>query len=350
MRAPGVVHAGAMASETSSARWWSRLPIEPFNLFIVGAVVLATLLPATGRAGDILGHVSTAAVVVLFFWQGAKLSPEQMKQGLVHVRLHVAVFAATYGFFPLLGILLRPLGLRLLPSETYDGVLFLCTSPSTIQTAVVFVAIARGNVPAALCAASLSSLAGVVLTPLWLRLLGVGTGTASVPWTAAWDLLLQLVLPLVLGQLARRWIARWIEGRRKLLQRYDQGTIVLIVYVAFSHAVAAGLWSALSPTDFVMLAVLDAVILALVLGFTTLLSRVLRFGKEDEITVVFCGSKKGLASGASIANVLFPAEVVGVLLIPLMVFHQLQLMAAAALAQRYARRSSGQQVEHQRSG
>jgi sodium/bile acid cotransporter 7 len=316
-----------------------RLPIEPFNLLIVAAVVLATLLPAGGSAAAGLHTASTLAVVLLFFWQGAKLSPEQLKQGLVHVRLHVAVFAATYGIFPLLGLALRPIALRALPPGTYDGVLFLCTSPSTIQTAVVFVAIARGNVPAALCAASLSSLAGVVLTPLWLRVLGVGVSHGAIPWSAAWDLLLQLVFPLVLGQVARRWIGAWVEGHRNALRLYDQGTIVLVVYVAFSRAVSEGLWRALSPLHFGVLVLVDMVILLCVLTATTLMSRALRFSKEDEITVVFCGSKKGLASGASIANVLFPQASVGVLLIPLMVFHQLQLMAAAALAQRYAKRS-----------
>lgn len=327
-----------------------KLPIEPFNLVILAAVALATLAPARGEVAAVLGRVSSLAVVVLFFWQGAKLSPEQLKAGLVHVRLHATVFAATYGVFPLLGLALRPLALRLLPVEAYDGVLFLCTSPSTIQTAVVFVALARGNVPAALCAASLSSLAGVVLTPLLLRLIGVGVGAQSIPWTAAWDLVRELVLPLVLGQFSRRWIAGWVEGRRKLLARYDQATIVLIVYVAFGHAVAGGLWHALAPRHFLVLAALDAVILGLVMSIMTGLSRLLRFSKEDEITIVFCGSKKGLASGASIANVLFPQEVLGVLLIPLMVFHQLQLMAAAALVPRYARRSGGQQIEHDRRG
>lgn len=335
----------------NAARPARRFRIEPFNLFILAAVLLATLLPARGAVADTLGHISSGAVVVLFFWQGAKLSPEQLRQGLVHVRLHAAVFASTYGLFPLLGLALSPLGHRFLPSDTYDGVLFLCTSPSTIQTAVVFVALARGNVPAALCAASMSSLAGVVLTPLLLRVLGVGIGDHAIPWTAAWDLLLQLVLPLVLGQLSRRWIGAWVERHRSLLARYDQATIVLIVYVAFGHAVVGGLWQALSPTHLVVLVVLDAIILLLVLGVTTLASRVLGFSTEDEITIVFCGSKKGLASGASIANVLFPSEVVGVLLIPLMVFHQLQLMAAATLTPRYARRSGGEsEVEVERSG
>ncbi len=316
----------------------ARLPVEPFNLLIVGAVALATVLPAAGRGADALHLVSTLAVVLLFFWQGAKLSPEQMKQGLVHVRLHVAVFASTYGIFPLFGVLLRPLVLHALPASTYDGVLFLCTSPSTIQTAVVFVALARGNVPAALCAASLSSMAGVVCTPLLLGLLGVGASRGTIAWSVAWDLLLQLVLPLVLGQIARRWIGPWVERHRNALRRYDQGTIVLVVYVAFSRAVSEGLWHALSGRDFAVLLAVDLGLLVAVLTATTLLARVLRFSKEDEITLVFCGSKKGLASGASIANVLFSQAAVGVLLIPLMVFHQLQLMTVAALAQRYARR------------
>lgn len=316
----------------------SKLPIAPFNLLIVLAVVLASVAPAEGEALELLGRVSVWAVMLLFFGQGAKLSPAQLRGGIMHGRLHLAVGVSTYLFFPLLGVLLRPLGERIVGEGSYQGVLVLCSAPSTIQTSIVFVSLARGNVPAALCAASLSSLAGVIFMPLWLELFGIQTSSAQVPWKMAWELVVQLVLPIAVGQLSRRWIGEWVERRRAWLGRYDQGTIVLVVYVAFSHATAEGLWRVLSAYDLLALLALSALMLTLVLLANVGLARALRFSKEDEITLVFCGSKKGLAAGASIANVVLPSASVGLLLIPLMVFHQLQLMVAAPLSRRYAQR------------
>lgn len=315
-----------------------RLPlgIDPFALFIVGAVVLAAFAPIAGRASEIADHVAVGVVALLFFFQGARLSREAIVAGISHVRLHALIFATTFVVFPLLGLALAPLGRSLVAAELYDGVLMLCATPATIQSAVVFTALARGNVAAAVCSASLSSVLGVLVSPLLLRALGVGD--VEVSWQTLADVTLQLVVPLLLGHLARPWLGATVARHRGLFKAYDQGTIVLLVYLAFSDAVVHGLFETLGLRDFAALVVLDLVLLLVVLAFTVTASRRLGFSKEDEVTIVFGGSKKSLASGVAFANVLFPAEVAGRLLLPLMIFHQLQLMASTVLAGRYAAR------------
>lgn len=310
--------------------------IDPFALFIVGAVALAAVAPIAGRASEIGDHVAVVVVALLFFFQGARLSREAIVAGISHLKLHALIFTTTFVVFPLLGLALAPLGRALVAHELYDGVLMLCATPATIQSAVVFTALARGNVAAAVCSASLSSVIGVIVSPLLLRALGVGD--VDVSWETLGDVTMQLVVPLALGHFARPWLGLTVMRHRVLFKVYDQGTIVLLVYLAFSDAVVHGLFETLGLRDFAALVAIDLVLLVAVLAFTIGMSRRLGFSKEDEVTIVFGGSKKSLASGVAFANVLFPAEVAGRLLLPLMVFHQLQLMASTVLAGRYAAR------------
>ena len=79
-------------------------------------------------------------------------------------------------------------------------------------------------------------------------------------------------------------------------------------------------------------------LLGLALSATTWTARRLGFSKADEITIVFCGSKKSMVSGIPMVKVLFASSAVGAIVLPLMLFHQMQLMVCAVLAQRYARR------------
>lgn len=318
-------------------------PVDPFNLAILGAVLLASFAPSRGATATTLEHVSVAAVALLFFFQGAKLSRSAILDGLRHTRLHAVVFALTFLIFPMLAWLLQPLSVGLLGAELAQGVLFMSALPATIQSAVVFTSIAGGNVAAAVCSASLSSILGVLLTPLILRLLAVGDAGQGISWTSLRDLGLQLVLPLILGQLARGLrhrgtsLGEWTERRRNALRVYDQSTIVLLVYVAFSHAVVEGLWSLLSPARLGGLLLINALLLALVMLLAVYGSRWLGFSRADEITILFCGSKKSLANGVPLAGVLFSSAQAGILVLPIMLFHQIQLMVCAALAKRYAR-------------
>lgn len=218
------------------------------------------------------------------------------------------------------------------------GMLYLAVLPGTVQSAIAFTALARGNIPAAVCAASVSSLVGMVVTPLWMELLlGADAGHISL-WDAVVKISLMLLLPFVVGHASRPYIGAWVDKNKSWLKNVDQSSILLVVYTAFSSAVVMGLWSLVPARALLMLTAVSMLILLVVLAGTTYLARWLGFNKEDEITVVFCGSKKSMATGVPMAQVIFSGALVGPVLLPLMIFHQLQLMLCAVLANRYARR------------
>jgi len=314
---------------------------DNFTLALLATITLASLLPASGRMAHAFELLTTFAIGLLFFLHGAKLSREAILAGISHWRLHLLVFGCTFAMFPLLGWALKPVLSPLVTPELYTGVLFLCVLPATVQSAIAFTAMARGNMPAAVCSASASTLLGVFVTPLLVNLLVVPQGggtTSGGAVDAIGHILLQLMAPFIAGHLLRPWIGGWIKKRAATLKFVDQGSILLVVYTAFSAAVIEGLWKQVPVSALAGLTLVCAVVLALALTCSTWLARRLGFNKEDEITIVFCGSKKSLASGIPMAKVLFASHAVGAIVLPLMVFHQMQLMVCAVLAQRYARR------------
>jgi sodium/bile acid cotransporter 7 len=238
--------------------------------------------------------------------------------------------------FPLLGVGLMPLATATVGAQLALGLLFLCTLPSTVQSSIAFTSIARGNVPAAVCSASFSSLIGIVLTPLLVAALIHTQGASAAPGNAVRDITLQLFVPFVAGQVARRWIGAFVERHRSVLGLVDRGSILLVVYTAFSAAVVEGLWHQVSAAALVALLLLCGLLLAIALFATSQLGQRLGFSREDRITIVFCGSKKSLVTGIPMATALFAGASAGLLVLPLMIFHQLQLMACATLARRYA--------------
>lgn len=314
---------------------------DRFTTALLVTVALASLVPASGVTARFFGGLAVVAVALLFFLHGARLSRGAILAGLGHWRLHLAVVVATFVLFPLLGWALRPVLQPLVTPELYRGVLFLCVLPATVQSAIAFTAVARGNMPAAICSASASTLLGIAITPLLVGLLLPEARGAQVQLdllSSIGRIALRLLLPFAVGHLLRPWIGGFAARHTAALRLVDQGSILLVVYTAFSASVIAGLWRQLPLPALLGLAVVCAVLLTLALAATTGISRLLGFSKEDEITTVFCGSKKSLASGVPMANVLFPPQVVGGIVLPLMLFHQLQLMVCAVLAQRYARR------------
>ena len=314
-----------------------RLPIDPYILLMVATVALASILPASGQGAVAVGWAANLAIAFLFFLYGARIAPRAAIAGLQHWRLHGTVLLCTYALFPALGLLVGVLMPRLLSDPLYVGLIFLCVLPSTVQSSIAFTSIAHGNVAAALCAASASNIIGIFATPLLVGLL-LHTD-AAFSFGVLRDIVLQLLLPFVAGQALRAWIADWVQRNKKVLGLLDRGSILLVIYTAFSEGVTSGIWHRIALVDFLVLFLVLVALLAAVLAVTTLLSRrVLGFPVEDEIVVVFCGSKKSLASGLPMASVLFAGPQVGMVVLPLMLFHQLQLMVCAALARRYAGR------------
>ncbi len=321
-------------------RWWSKLRPDNFTLALLATITLASLLPMRGAGAMVLDDVTNIAIAALFFLHGARLSREAIVGGMLHWRLHLVILACTFVLFPLLGLVFHPLSGWLLTPDLYMGVLFLCCLPSTVQSSIAFTSIARGNVPAAVCSASLSSILGVFLTPLLLTALAGTSGGIHDPLRAIGGIMLQLLVPFVAGHLMRRWIAGWVERQRGLLRHTDQGTILLVVYSAFGEAVSEGLWSKTPVLSLLTVAVVAAVLLGIAMPLITLIARKLRFNREDEIAIVFCGSKKSLATGIPIAKVLFAGGSLGAIVLPVMIYHQIQLIVCGIIAQRYARRAS----------
>ena len=313
--------------------------IDPFLLFLIGTVVLASVLPCRGQGAVVFGWITNAAITLLFFLHGAKLSREAIVAGIGHWRLHLLVAASTFVLFPALGLLIRVLGHGWIDPGMTAGVLFLCLLPSTVQSSIAFTSIGKGNVPAAVCSATLSNVAGIFITPVLVGLL-MGDlakgGHGGVDLKSIESIALQLLAPFILGHLSRPLTTGFITRHKTLVGRVDRSSILLVVYTAFSAAVVEGLWKRLSLGDIALVLVLDSVLLALALVITTLTARLLGFSRSDEVAIVFCGSKKSLASGVPMAGVLFPAASVGPLIVPLMLFHQIQLMVCAVMARRYA--------------
>jgi len=318
----------------------ARLRPDNFTLALLCTVALATMLPCRGWAQPVFETLTTCAIALLFFLHGAKLSREAIVQGIGHWRLHLAVLASTFLLFPAMGLLTRLAPPEVVKPAIGAGVLYLCLLPSTVQSSIAFTSIAGGNVPAAVCSASASNLIGIFLTPVLAALLMGAHGRSGNEVAAVEGVALQLLVPFVAGHLSRPLIGGWIDKHKALLGVVDRGSILMVVYTAFSAAVVQGLWRRLSGEDLLMVLLLDGVVLGAALALTTWAARLLGFNRADEITIVFCGSKKSLASGVPMAGVLFPAAQVGLLIVPLMIFHQIQLMVCAVLARRYAARAA----------
>jgi sodium/bile acid cotransporter 7 len=323
-----------------------RLRVDLFIVAMLATVAVASLLPARGAAAGAASAATTASIGLLFFLYGVRLSPGEAMAGLRHWRLHLTVLLSTFVLFPVLGLAARVLVPAVLTPSLYTGVLFLCMLPSTVQSSIAFTSIARGNVAAAVCAASMSSMVGVFLSPVLVGLL-VSTHSGALSVRSVGDIVLQLLVPFLLGQLCRRWITDWVHEHKRIVSVVDRGSILVVVYTAFSEGVVAGIWHQLAPLRLVELVGVDVVLLALALVITWLSATRLGFSREDRITIVFCGSKKSLSAGLAMATVFFAGQgagTVGLVVLPLMLFHQIQLMVCAALARRWAPRERTRSV------
>jgi sodium/bile acid cotransporter 7 len=312
---------------------------DSFTLLLIGVVILATVLPARGEAATVVGLLTKFMIALLFFMYGTRLSREAILGGMRNWKLHLLVLCITFGLFPMVGLgFTALLGTHLDPILA-TGLMFLAVLPSTVQSSIAFTSIAGGNVAAAICSASLSNLVGVFATPalvaLFLHLQG------GVSFDAIIEIVTQILLPFLVGHGLRQWTGAFVTRHRKVFAPLDRGSILLVVYSAFSDAVIHGIWHRLTIGDLFWIGLIDVVFLAVIMAMTTALSRVFRFDAADEIAIVFCGSKKSLASGVPMASVLLPAASVGIAILPLMIFHQIQLIVCAFIARLFAERRGG---------
>jgi sodium/bile acid cotransporter 7 len=312
--------------------WLKR---EWFIAALVAVVAMASIAPCSGSSSQIFGWLATGAISTLFFLQGARLSREAVIAGVTHWRLHLAITVTTFMVFPLLGMGLIGMVHAPLPRMLQIGLLFLCVLPSTVQSSIALTSIARGNVAGAVCAASGSNLIGMVMTPLLLGAM-LHTHGGGIDLSGAWKIVLELFVPFIVGHLLRPWVGDWTDRNRAVLAVTDRGSILLVVYTAFSAAVVHGIWHQLPLPALLAIVLADAILLAAALTITMSISRLSGASRADEIAIVFCGSQKSLVAGVPMANVLFSASTVGAILLPIMIYHQLQLFVGAWLARRYA--------------
>lgn len=315
----------------------NRFKLDPLMIKLLITVLLATFIPARGDFIVWLKWLTAIAIAALFFMHGAKLSRQDIIAGSRHWRLHAWVMCSTFVIFPLLGILLvwwHPVDID---PQIYTGFLYLSILPATVQSSIALTSLAGGNVAAAVCSASASSLAGIFISPLLAGfLLGVHQDNVADQAEQIGKIVLQLLVPFISGHLARRWIGEWVEKNRKLISKTDQSSILLVVFAAFSEAVSHGLWSRVGEKTLLLIILASTLMIVLILLINLLAARLFGFSHADKITILFCGSKKSLVNGIPMANILFPAAAVGIIVLPLMIFHQIQLLICSWLAQRYS--------------
>ena len=323
-------------SAPTPARWWQRVRLDTFLLVIIATAVIATLLPVRGTGVPVMTWASRVMLAGLFFFYGVRIERREALAGLRHWRLHTVILGCTYLVFPAIGLALAWLVPAVLSPDLYRGVLWICIVPGTVQSAINFTSLARGNVAGAIVASSISNLVGVVLTPL-LAMAVMSTTGLHISARSILDIALQVLAPFLLGQAVRGWLIGFVSAHPKL-RHFDQLTLVLVVYLAFSSGMREGVWQRIGALEILAIVVVSLVVLATMLWFTWMIAGRLGFCRRDQIAIQFSGTKKSLTTGVPMAAVMFPAGILGIIVLPLMVFHQAQLMACSALAGRYARR------------
>ncbi|MBI5690610.1 MAG: bile acid:sodium symporter [Verrucomicrobia bacterium] len=311
-----------------------------FLIGMVAATVLAWWLPEPGAVGGWLHPelLTKAGVALIFFLHGLTLSFASLRAGALNWRLHAVVQGCTFVLFPILGLGLMFLLEGRTGPELTLGVFFLCALPSTVSSSIAMTATARGNVAGAVFNATLSSLLGIVATPLWVALVTQTTGEVRPIGPVIVDLLRWLVLPLGIGQVLRPWLGTWAGRHKGGISVVDRLTILMLVYTSFCDSFKDDLWTRHGLAPVLLVSGLCVALFALVLAITSWLARALGLPREDRIAAIFCGSKKTLASGVPMAKLIFGAHPgLGMILLPIMIYHPLQLLVGGVLAQRWSR-------------
>ena len=314
------------------------LALDRFTILLFIMVILASFVPVSGQAAEVFSSITTVAIAILFFLHGAKLSREAVVEGLMHWKLHTLVFAFTFALFPVIGLLAKPVLVPLLGQELYWGFLFMCFLPSTVQSSIAFTSVAQGNVAGAVCSASFSNIVGMFITPILVAFFILGQSQHGFdPTSSIMQITLLLLVPFILGQILRPWVFPQMKKMPEIVKFFDQGSILMVVYGAFSSAVVAGLWHQVSLTTLLLLIIACSVLLTMVMLLALFVPRWIGFDKADQKTIFFCGSKKTLASGVPMAQILFIGQPIGMIVLPIMIFHQIQLMVCGIVANMWSK-------------
>jgi solute carrier family 10 (sodium/bile acid cotransporter), member 7 len=312
---------------------------DKFVLALLAGILIAYIFPraATGTSGILLGHLSSLGISLIFFFYGLRLSPEKIRLGLKNWKLHILVQSSTYILFPLAVMVLYPFINNERQEILWLGLFFLAVVPSTVSTSVIMVSIGRGNIPAAIFNASISGIIGIVLTPLLTGLFL--QQTLGFDFTEVYiRLLTGIILPVVIGTLLRSKLHGFTLRYGKTLGMFDKAVILLIVYRSFANSFNDSVFSIVSTADLIILFLIVIALFFVVYGSIHLISTMLDFNREDKITALFCGSQKSLVHGTVFSNVLFGSFfAVGIILLPLMLFHAFQIFILSMIAVRYGK-------------
>lgn len=320
-----------------SARLGQRLArygLDGFVLALIASIVVAYLWPQPGiyRGAVDMQDITRSGIALIFFFYGLRLNPAQLRTGLANWRLHLVIQTFTFIVFPALILLAKTLAGGTWDAHLWMGTFFLAALPTTISSSVVLVSMSRGNVPAAIFNASVSSLLGIFLTPLWIGILLAATSGGFAPAHAILQLSLQVLLPVVAGMMLHKRFGILALRHAHTLRLFDQSVILLIVYVSFAESFSNQMFRRYSPWHIILLCFAMLVLFFVVYGLTVLSTRILKFNNPDTITALFCSSQKSLVNGTAMSRVLFPGfTAAGVLLLPLMIYHTLQLIVTSAI-------------------
>lgn len=305
-----------------------------FIIALFGAILLAYLLPSIPDYFP-LGIIIDIGIGLIFFFYGLKLSPADLKRGFLNYRAHILIQLTTFVIFPLLTFVFLPFFEGGTGSDIWLAIFFLGVLPSTVSSSVVMVAIAKGNLPTAIFNASISGLIGIIATPLWLSLFMLKTDEFAIS-DIIMKLLFQIVMPLFVGLLLQRFFVKFVKTYNKQLGLFDKFVIFLIVYSSFSNSFSSGLFESINVFDLLKLSLIVLLLFFAVYGLTGLISHWWNFNKEDTITAKFAGTKKSLVHGSVMAKIIFGTSAsMGLFLLPIMLYHILQLVIIAVFAERY---------------
>ena len=309
--------------------------IDGFVLSIIAVIGIAYIFPQWGAADSRvpIDTISAIGISLIFFFYGLKLSPSKLKAGLKNWKLHLLVQASTFLIFPLIVLAFYPLVQNSEQQTLWLAFFFLAALPSTVSSSVVMVSMAKGNIPAAIFNASISGIIGILITPLWMGPFVQNTGT-DFDFTVIYSkLILQIILPVILGLFLQRFLGILAQKYNSYLSLFDKSIILLIIYKSFAESFEENIFGVVSFLDLGILFVAVLGLFYLAFFLTGFVAKKLRFNTEDQITAQFCGTKKSLVHGTVFSKILFGNMAsIGIILLPLMIFHATQILILSIIA------------------
>src|SRR5690625_561872 len=322
---------------------FNRLKLDSFVVAIIISIIIAYFFPQLGASSSPvnLDRISSIGISLIFFFYGLSLDNAAIKNGLKNWKLHLTVQSSTFLIFPLVVMIFYPLIKDTSYQLLWLSFLFMAALPSTVSSSVVMVSMARGNLPAAIFNASISGIIGILITPLWLMPFAQQSDI-EFDFTGIYlQLFTEIILPLALGLLLRKFLANWAGRHKTTLDKFDKFIILLIIYKSFVHSFEDNIFSAMSLWDLLLIGVLVLALFFFIYHLTGWIGRLFKFNHADQITNQYCGTKKSLVHGAVFSEALFgQTNIVGILLLPLMIYHAFQIFIISIYASKEGRNKS----------